>query len=114
MIGILKQRLIKDAKESRHTLDIEDMDHLIHHTTGQHAAKALVRDLRQCRLVLRVLKHTVEFRLLTPFLGSLQLACSLLQHRRKAQGCIQYPLVIDRRSQSRYHPLLCEKCLNIL
>ena len=76
----LQEGLVKDAKESRDTLDIEDMNHLIDYATRQHAAEALIGDLRQRRLVLGVLEHSVEFSLLSPFLRRLQLAGALLQN----------------------------------
>ncbi len=91
---------LQGREESGHALDVEHVSQLIGNSIGRSSAEGLIGDLHQGRLVLGTLHHAIQFRLLPPLLGRLQLGGPLLQHSgqidrlldRQGQLAVEVPL----------------------
>ncbi len=75
-----EQRPLHGAEEPGNSLHVEDVRQLVGGTRGARGAKGLIRELGEGRLVVRVLDHPLELRLLLPLLRRLQMGCALLEH----------------------------------
>ena len=76
----LEERPLHGAEEPGHSLHVEDVCQLVGGARGARGAKGLIRELGERRLVVRVLDHPLELRLLLLLLGRLQIGCALLEH----------------------------------